>query len=263
MILPSDAVETRVDGAVATVLLNRPDSGNALTRAMIAEVRQALSDFHLEKRVRAVILTGAGEAFCVGADPAESAPSDDPRADLARWGEEAEEFRELLVAMLELPKPLIAAVNGPAAAAGAGLVLGCDAVVASLNATIGFPEPRRGAVAGVAGPLLAHRVGAGVAARLLVTATTIAADEAHRVGLFHELVANDLLWARAFELGRDCAASAPQAIQLTKRLLYETVGEQLATQLTGGVIATATARTTDSAREGIAAEAEGREPEWP
>ena len=263
MIMPSDAVEVRVDGPVATVLLNRPDYGNALTRAMMAELRQALSDLHLEKRVRAVILTGEGETFCLGRDPAELAAGDDPMADLARWGQEAEEYRELLVAMLELPKPLIAAVNGPAAAGGAGLVLGCDAVVASDQATFGFPEPRRGSVAGVAGPLLAHRAGAGVAAWLLVTATTITAAEAHRIGLYHELVAHDLIWARAFQLGNECATAAPQAVQLTKRLLYETVGEQLGTQLTNGAVASATSRTTESAKEGIAAELEGREPEWP
>lgn len=263
MIMPSDAVEVRVDGPVATVLLNRPDYGNALTRAMMAELRQALSDLHLEKRVRAVILTGAGETFCMGREPAELAAGDDPMADLVRWGQEAEEYRELLVAMLELPKPLIAAVNGPAAAGGAGLVLGCDTVVASEQATFGFTEPKRGSVAGVAGPLLAHRAGAGVAARLLVTATTIAAAEAHRIGIYHELVAHDLIWARAFALGNECATAAPQAVQLTKRLLYETVGEQLGTQLTNGAVASATSWTTDSAKEGIAAELEGREPEWP
>lgn len=263
MIMPSDAVEVRVDGPVGTVLLNRPDYGNALTRSMMAELRQALADLHLEKRVRCVILTGAGDSFCIGRDRAEIAAQGDEMADLCRWGQEADEYRELLVAMLELPKPLIAAVNGPAAAGGAGLVLGCDAVIACDQATFGFPEPKRGSVAGVAGPLLAHRAGAGVAARLLVTATTIPAAEAHRIGLFHEIVATDLLWARAFELGNECAAAAPQAVQLTKRLLYETVGEQLGTQLSSGAVASATSRTTESAKEGIAAEQEGREPEWP
>ncbi|TWT99227.1 Carnitinyl-CoA dehydratase [Botrimarina colliarenosi] len=263
MIMPSDAVDVRVDGPVGTVLLNRPDYGNALTRAMMAELRQAIGDLHLEKRVRAVILTGAGDTFCVGRDLAELAGGDDPLADMARWGAEAEEYRDLLVAMLEFPKPLIAAVNGPATAGGAGLVLGCDAVIASDQATFGFTEPKRGSVAGVAGPLLAHRAGAGVAARLLVTATTIAAAEAHRIGLYHELVAHNLLWARAFELGSECATAAPQAVMLTKRLLYDTIGEVLGPQLTSGAAVSATSRTTDSAKEGIAAEAEGRAPEWP
>lgn len=264
MIMPSDAIETRLDGSVATVLLNRPDDGNALTRAMLAELRQALGDLHQQKRIRAIILTGAGEAFSVGRDPAEmSAAGEDPMGDLARWGDEANEYRELLVAMLEMPKPILAAVNGPALAGGAGLVLGCDAVVAAEAASFGFPEPRRGSVAGVAAPLLAHRVGAGTAARLLVTSATIDSAEAHRLAIFHEIVAEDLLWARAFELGNECSEAAPQAIQLTKRLLYETVGEQLATQLSSGAIASATSRTTESAAEGLKAIEEGRPPEWP
>lgn len=263
MIMPSDAVETRVDGHVATVVMNRPDYGNSLTRSMMAGLREAFSDLYMEKRVRAVILTGSGESFCLGRDPAELSAGDDPMADMARWGDEANEYRELLVAMLELPKPILAAVNGPALAGGAGLVLGCDAVVATEEATFGFPEPRRGSVAGVAAPLLAHRLGAGTAARLLLTATTIDAPESHRIGAFHELVKADLLWARAFELGTEAATAAPQAVQLTKRLLYETVGEQLLTQLSSGAIASATSRTTDSAKEGAAAAEEGRDPEWP
>lgn len=263
MIMPSDAVATRVDGPVATVVMNRPDSGNALTRSMIAELRQTLDDLHHEKRVRAIILTGAGETFCLGRDLSELAGGDDPMADMARWGEEANEYRDLLASMLELPKPLIAAVNGPAAAGGAGLVLGCDAVVACNEATYGFTEPRRGTVAGTAAPLLAHRIGAGVAARLLVTAMTIDAAEAHRLGVYHEVVAFDMLWARSFELGKECAEASPQAVQLTKRLLYETIGEQLATQLTSGAIASATSRFTDSAKEGLSAAEEGRSPEWP
>ena len=194
MIMPSDAVDVRIDGPVATVTLNRPDAGNALTRAMMAELREALGDLHLEKRVRAIVLTGAGDAFCVGRDPAELAPSDDQAADMARWGDEANEYRELVVAMLEMPKAIVAAVNGPAEAGGAGLVLGCDAAVACEAARFGFPEPRRGAVAGVAAPLLAHRIGAGVAARLLVTAECVDALEAHRVGVYHEVVGADFVW---------------------------------------------------------------------
>ena len=262
MITPSNTVDLRVDGSVATISLNRSDDGNALTRSMLAELRQALSDLHQEKRVRAILLTGTGESFCVGRDLREQEATDQEADDLVRWGENAHEFRELLAAMLELPKPLIAAVNGPAEAGGAGLVLGCDVVIACEAASFGFPEPRRGVVAGVAAPLLAYRAGAGTAARLLVTSETIPATEAHRLGIYHELVSHELLWARAAEIGRQCATLAPQAMQLTKRLLYETIGEQLGTQLTGGVIASATALTTEAAREGHAAHVEGREPEW-
>ncbi|MEM1303246.1 MAG: enoyl-CoA hydratase/isomerase family protein [Planctomycetota bacterium] len=272
MILPADAIEVKVTEPVGTVVLNRPDRCNALTRAMIAALRDALRDLYNEKAVRAIVITGAGPAFCGGRDAAEMhagvipTPEAATPAQLAaaqqRWGEESTEYRDLIVEMLELSKPIIAAVNGPAAAGGAGLVLAADVVLACDDAAFGLPDPRRGVVAGVAGPLLAHRIGAGPAARLLLTAEMIDATEAHRVGVYHEMVATDFLWARAVEIGRGIAAGAPEAVALTKRLLSETIGEQLATQLTSGAIASATARTTESAREGISAFVEKRDPEW-
>ena len=117
-------------------------------------------------------------------------------------------------------------------------------------------------MAAPAAPLIAFRIGAGQAARLALTGATIDAAEALRVGLFHELTSDELVWARAMELAKDCAAGAPEAMQLTKRLINETLGEELATQLSSGAIMAATARTTEAAGEGIAALLEGRQPVW-
>ena len=111
-------------------------------------------------------------------------------------------------------------------------------------------------------PLLCFRLGAGHAARLLLTSTTISAQEAQQLGIFHELVHPDKVWARAMQIAQECAAGAPEAIQLTKRLILETAGEQLATQLSAGAAMSATARTTEAAQEGIAAYLEGRPPKW-
>jgi methylglutaconyl-CoA hydratase len=164
--------------------------------------------------------------------------------------------------MLELPKPIIASVNGPAVAGGAGLVLASDIVVGSPGAQFGLPEPRRGIVAGVVAPLLAFRAGGSTAARLLVSSTIISAEEAHRLGLYHELIDEPRLWARCVQIGEECVTGAPEAVQLTKRLLYETIGEQLATQLTVGAAISATARTTEAAQEGLTAFVEKRPPVW-
>lgn len=264
MIMQSDAVQVSVNEPVATIVLNRPQRRNALTRAMIAQLREALRDAYHEKRVRAVVLTGAGSAFCAGRDVHEMLASDDDEpADLKRWGEEAEQLRELILEMLELPKPIIASVNGPAVAAGAGLVLAADVVVASDDALFGFPDPRLGVVAGVEAPLVAFRLGAGAAARLLLTGELLPAEEALRMGVYHELADHRFLWSRAVEIAQQCAAGSPQAIHLTKRVLLETAGEQLATQLTSGAIATASSRTTESARQGLQAFIDKRRPEWP
>ncbi|HEV3415844.1 MAG TPA: enoyl-CoA hydratase-related protein, partial [Pirellulales bacterium] len=97
----------------------------------------------------------------------------------------------------------------------------------------------------------------------LLTAQTIPAAEAHRIGLYHEILHPDHLWPRANEIAAQCAACAPEAILLTKRMLNETVGEYLTTMLTAGAAVSATARTTEAAAEGLAAFLEKREPRWP
>jgi enoyl-CoA hydratase/carnithine racemase len=183
----------------------------------------------------------------------------DPRA---QWYEDAVAYQDLIETMLRFPKPLVAAVNGPAVAGGAGLVLACDIVLAATGATFGFPEARRGIVAGLVAPLLVFRIGAGHAARLLLTGDTIDSEEARRIGVFHEIASEDHLWPRAQEIAGECARCAPEALQLTKKLLNETIGEHLSTLLAAGAAASATSRTTEAAVEGLAAFMEKREPKW-
>ncbi len=264
MYMPSNAIDVKVTGPVGTIVLNRPQRRNALTRSMLSQLQQALSDLHLEKRVRAIVLTGAGTAFCAGMDmhemhAAATLPEDAKNQD---WGDTADAYREVVVQMIDLPKPIIASVNGPAVAGGAGLVLASDIVVAAPTAQFGLPEPRRGIVAGVVAPLLAFRIGGGAAARLLLTSAIYPADEAHRLGIYHELIDEPRLWARCAQLAEECAAGAPEAVQISKRLLYETIGEHLATQLSVGAVMSATSRTTEAAQEGLTAFVEKRRPEW-
>jgi methylglutaconyl-CoA hydratase len=165
--------------------------------------------------------------------------------------------------MLRFPKPIIAALNGPAIAGGAGLTLASDIVIAAEGATFGLPEPLRGIVAGLVAPMLSFRIGGGHAARLLLTAQVIDTAEAHRIGLFHEVVKPDVLWPRASEIGAACAKCAPPALLQTKRMLNETIGENMLIQLGAGAAASAAARTTEEAKEGLTAFVEKREPKWP
>lgn len=262
MYMSSSSIDVKVVDSAGTIVLNRPDHGNALTRSMVQQLVEALDDLYLEKRVRAIILTGAGDSFCVGADVAEMRAEQDLEDPEEQWGADAADFRDLLVRMLEITKPIIASVHGPALSGGAALVAACDIAVASDAATLGLPDPRFGMVAGLAAPLLNFRIGAGRTTRLLLTGETIDAAEALRVGLFHEVTTADLVWARAMELAKECALGSPEAIQLTKRMINETLGENLATQLSTGAIMTATARTTEAAQDGLAALIEGRTPKW-
>ncbi len=255
-------VKIQVHGPTATVTLNRPEKRNALARGLLAELRQALDDLHQERKVRGVIITGAGSSFCAGMDLSEMLAANEQPDRQAQWHADALAYYELVEAMLRFPKPLVAAVNGPAVAGGAGLVMACDLVVACLRASFGFPEPRRGIVAGMVAPLLAFRVGGARAAYLLLTAEVIDAREAHRYGVFHELADDDKIWARANEIVGQIARCAPESVQMTKRLLNETIGEQLLSQLAAGAAVSAAARSTEAAAEGLAAFAEKREPKW-
>ena len=245
-----------------TIVLNRPEKRNALSRQMLTDLAQAFDDLHQEKKVRAVILTGAGSAFCAGMDLAEMQETANQPDALSQWHTDAVQYRELIDKMLQFPKPIIAAVNGPALAGGAGLLLASDIVIATPEARFGLPEPRRGIVAGMVAPLLVFRVGGSHAANLLLTARTIEAAEAQRLDLYHEIVSSELVWARAQQIAGEIAESAPEAILLTKKLLNETIGEHLGTLLTAGAAVSATARTTEAAQEGLAAFLEKRPPKW-
>jgi len=246
-----------------TIVLNRPAKRNALTRQVLDDIRQAFDDFHQERRVRAVILTGAGDAFCSGLDLAEIHETSQQQDALAHWHDDAVQFKALIEQMLEFPKPIISAVNGTAAGAGAALVLASDIVLGARAAKFGFPESRRGLVAGLSAPLLHFRAGGGQTARLLLSGELIDGEEAHRLGLFHELADGPLIWARAHQLAETCALSAAESLQLTKRVINESLGEQLGVLLAAGAAASATSRTTEAAQEGIASFLEKRPPNWP
>lgn len=256
-------IELKKHAPSGTIILNRPARRNALSRQMMRDLLQAFEDFHTEKSVRAVILTGAGEAFCSGMDLAEMLDTTKSPNAHEQWHHDAVQYKELIEYMLRFPKPIIAAVNGPAVAGGAGLLLACDIVIASEQARFGLPEPQRGLVAGLVAPLLAFRIGGGYAAKLLLSAEPIDATEANRVNLFHEVVASDLVWARSHALAEHCSRSAAEALQLTKKMLNETIGEQLGVLLSAGAAASATSRTTEAAAEGLNAFLEKRDPQWP
>lgn len=255
-------VEVKKHEPSGTIILNFQARRNALSRTMVAELQQAFSDFHLERSVRAVILTGAGDVFCSGLDLAEMRQTRQSDDALEQWHKDVVQVRDLLQTMLRLPKPIIAAVNGLALGAGAALVLASDLVIGSPQAGIGLPEARRGIVPGLVAPLLTFRVGASLAANLMFTSRTVDAMECERHGLLHEVVPHDSLWARAHALAQECAHAAPESMQLTKQLLNESIGDHLTATLAAGAAASASARTTDAAAEGVDAFLEKREPNW-
>ena len=262
--MSSHAIDVKVTGAVGTIVLNRPQRRNALTRAMLAQLAEALSDLHLEKRVRAIVLTGAGSAFCAGMDVHEMhAAATLPDAEKTQdWGDTAEAYCELVVADDSVTeadhrlgqRPGRGRRGGPRTGVRHRRCQPCRPIRPARTSprhrgrrgrpAAGIPRGRR------------HRC---PAARLLV-----ALPRRRGPPTWHLSRADrrSRLWARCAQIGEECAAGAPEAVQLTKRLLYETVGEQLATQLTVGAAMSATARTTEAAQEGLTAFVEKRKPEW-
>ncbi len=259
---PAACLEVRVDGPSGTIILRRPRRRNALSRELIGRLREAFGDLHQQRTVRAVILTGAGSAFCSGSDLLELHESRQSEAAHVQWFADVTALRDLLVTLWQFPKPVIAAVNGGALGTGLALIAACDLTLACPEATFGCPESRRGLTAAIAVPLLNFRLGAGGAAQLLLRGQPVAASEAQRLGLVQELVAHDLLWARAHALAAEIAQLAPESVALTKRVLNETVGEHVLTELSAAAAATATARTTDASVEGVAAFLQKRTPKW-
>ncbi len=256
-------LKVRVDGCSGSIILNRPHRHNALTRSLLLDIQQAFSDLHQERRVRTVILTATGNAFCAGLDLHEMHHTASQPESEVQWHEDSIAYRDLMLTMLRFPKPIIAGVNGAAIGAGTGLLLACDIVVASEQASFSVPAPRRGLVAGMVIPLLVFRIGGGLAAPLLLACRQLDASSAQQLGLFHERVLPDVVWARCQQVAEECAIGAPEAVAMTKRMLNEMIGESLSTLLSTGAAMTATAKTTEAASEGVRAFVEKRQPVWP
>jgi methylglutaconyl-CoA hydratase len=262
MISSSSAIQLRVDKPSGTIILNRPDKKNAITSEMVEKISEAIEDFRQQKSVSSLIIVGSGDYFSSGTDLSELHAKSQEENVFEYWHQDATRFVELIEQMLRFPKPIVAALNGPVMGIANALMLAADIVIASEKATLQFPEAKHGLMPGFSAPLLSFRLGTSQAARLMLTAEPIDAAEAHRIGLFHEIVAADLVWARAHALAQTFQDCAPQSIQMTKQLLNETMGEQLLLALNIAAANLAAARTTDAASEGLQAFAEKRKPKW-
>lgn len=247
-------------GRVRVLRLQRPERRNALSRALIAALRDAWSRADADPEVRAVVLAGEGPAFCAGLDLGEL--EELPHAGGARHRQDAEALASLYRELFEGGTPVVAAVEGPAVGGGAGLSGACDAVVASRAASIAYPEVRLGFVAALVAVLLVGQVGLGRARELLTSGRRVAAEEALRLGLVHELVDEGEAVPRALERAEGLARQAPGAMALTKSLLAGLPGRSLDDAWAFATEANAAARDRDELREGVAAFLEGREPPW-
>jgi enoyl-CoA hydratase/carnithine racemase len=252
-------VLTRRDGTVGWLTLNRPEKRNALTLAMRADLDAALAEFAADEAVRVVVLTGAGSAFCAGVDLSGT--------DLSGAGPSGrpgltDGSRPVAAGVAAFGKPIVAAVNGPAAGGGLELALACDIRIASREATFALPEVRIGSLPGSGGTQRLMRViQPAVAARMLLTGEPLAATEALRVGLVSDLVDADLT-AHAADLAARIAANAPLSLRAMKQCLLAAREAPLASGLDLERTLWALLASTDDRQEGRAAFRERRAPRF-
>ncbi|MCA9133229.1 MAG: enoyl-CoA hydratase/isomerase family protein [Planctomycetales bacterium] len=256
-------ITVKVNAPSGTIILDRASRCNALSRELVEQLGQAFEDLRQEKKVRGVVLTGAGPHFCSGLDLRELLETAGGHQPWDQWHQDAQALQGLLEQMLQFPKPIVAAVDGAAMASGFALVLACDLVVASQRASFSIPAPRLGLVSGLVAPLLHFRCGGSTASRMLLGGDELTAAEAKQLGWVHHVVASDQVWVRASNWVDTLAVGAAESLLLSKRVLNEMVGEQLSTQLASGAAATATALTSEVAAEGLASFSEKRPPNFP
>jgi enoyl-CoA hydratase/carnithine racemase len=208
---------------VARLTLHRPDRLNAMTAEMFGELTEAAERLRLDDGVRAVVLAGAGAGFCAGYDL--DAAADFPAAGTAELLALQDTAWRALHAVYALPKPVVAAVHGPAAGGGFSLSLAADIRLAGTSARFQAVFVRIGLSGGDLGAswLLPRLVGTGLAAELLYTGRPVLAEEAVRIGLANRVVDDAALADEAVELAAQIAANAPLAVQLTKRSLQANV----------------------------------------
>jgi 2-(1,2-epoxy-1,2-dihydrophenyl)acetyl-CoA isomerase len=253
-------LDVRRDGGLAIVTLNRPDAMNALNLELKETLAAWLAEARYDLSLRAVLLTGAGRAFCAGGDLTEMDPDRPPQ--VARMRQD-QLLRTVFLPLAELPVPVVAAVNGHAHGAGLSLALACDLVLAADNAPMSLGFVHRGLApdCGIA-HFLPRLVGTARAKELLLTGRRFDATEAHAMGLISEVVAPDRLIERAVEVSTGLARGASVALGLAKSLVNQawecTLGEFAELES----YASAVSRSSRDHREGVAAFLAKRSPEF-
>ncbi len=248
-----------LDAGVLTLTLNRPEVLNSCNRQMTAELGDACTAAAAADAVRAVLITGAGRAFCAGQDLAEAVPSDgSPVPDI---GAIVEGYNQLILAIRHLEKPVVAAVNGVAAGAGANLALACDIVIAAEQASFIQAFVKIGLIPDTGGTFFLPRlVGLARATSLAMLGDKISAPQAKEWGMIHEVVAGDLLMDAAGGLARRLATQPTRGLGLTKRALNASLANDIETQLKLEAELQREAGHTADHKEGVRAFQEKRAP---
>lgn len=255
-------IVTEIDNDVGIITLSRPDRHNAFDDVAVVELLQALAGMEADAGVRAVVLSSAGRTFCAGADLSWM-----QRA--AGYGAEenqrdAKVMAEMLKKLARLSKPTVARVHGQANGAGLGLVAACDIAIATFDTQFALGEVRLGLLPAVVAPYLLAAVGERHARRYMLTGETFSAAEAYRLGLVHEMVADEAALDLAVgQVVDDLLQGAPKALAECKGLVRDLAGWRIGDEVVAETAArSARRRASEEAREGMAAFLAKRPPAW-
>jgi methylglutaconyl-CoA hydratase len=240
---------------ITVVTLNRPERRNSLTIELLNELISAIKVASDQADKRVVILRGAGEAFCTGLDLKAA-------ADQSKAHATAEMVAKTLIAIAETRLVTIAAVHGAAVAGGAGIMSACDYVVAAEKTKIGYPEVRRGLVAGLVMTFLRRQVRERNLRELVLGGELIDAKRALEIGLVNRVVPPEEVMNEAQKFADSVLQGAPNALTNTKRLIEELWSTSVKEDVDLALKHHMQARESAEAREGIAAFNEKRSPKW-
>lgn len=242
-------LDYRVSDGVATLLMNRPEKRNALNGELVGALKEGLARARTDGGVRVVLLRGAGDDFCSGADLAELEKIAEmgPEASLT----DASEMGDLFVAMRRHPRPIVAAVQGRALAGGCGLATACDLVLARDDALLGYPEVHLGFVPAMVMAILRRKVVEGRAFELVTRGEPVSAAEAERIGLVNRVFPAQSFEEEVAEYAAALAGKPASAVELSKRLLYGLDGLPFEEGIARGAEVNTVARLTEACREGV------------
>lgn len=241
-------------GDIAVLALNRPEKRNALNIPLLEALCKAIEDAHA-KQARVIMLCGAGKAFCAGLDLSEA-------ADTSNAQQSAQAIAQTLETISQSRAVTMAVVHGAAIAGGAGIMSACDIVVAEETAKIGYPEVRRGLVAGLVMTFLRRQLRERDARELLLLGEPIDAQRAKEIGLVNRVVPEGAALDATLEIANTLLKGAPGALAHSKQMLNDLWPKPLENDLAWALNHHKNVRASREAREGIAAFNEKRKPNW-
>lgn len=254
-------VRLLIENRIATVTLDRPERRNAFDHGMIEGLSQVLRTVDEHPDVGCVVLTGAGTAFCAGADMGVVRTALDSPAQAARI--DLRDVHRVTLALWDLAKPVIAAVNGPAIAAGCDLALACDIRIAAVSARFGEVYARLGIIPGNGATYLLPRiVGLAKACELIFTNEVIDAQEALRIGLVTRVVGDAELLPAAYELAGKIACGPPLALREARRAMHRDLNRGIRPAFEEIRRIFEVLRQTEDHAEGVLALGERRQPRF-